>query len=274
MACQRLLPCINLCGMAIIPYVLNGGWTRGFNLFALTRIVILIGLVVLILLGMQALLSVLCGILETKGETICRLTCSLLRYVIIIVGLFYSLEALGFDTTTLLASLGIFSLAVSLGAKDMVADVLSGIMIVFSGEYQIGDIVEIAGFRGRVWGIGVRSTTIVNKDGNMKNISNRNVSNVMNLSRLNSRYNLNISVPYDQPLDKIKEMLDSELPAIGRGIDDIADGPVYVGVTNMESGYVTLGFYAECAEEDMDKVRNKMNTAVKALFEKHQIPIK
>ena len=260
--------------MAIIPYVLGGTWTRGFNLFAMTRIVIVIGLVVLILLGMKALLSVLCGILETKGETVCRLSCSLLRYAVVIVGVFFCLEALGVDTATLLASLGIFSLAISLGAKDMVADVLSGIMIVFSGEYQIGDIVEIAGFRGRVWEIGVRSTTLVNKDGNMKNISNRNVSNVMNLSRLNSRYNLHISIPYEQPLDKVKEMLDQELPAIGKKIDGIAHGPVYLGVTGMEAGFVTLGFYAECAEEDMDKVCDTMNVAVKALFEKHGIPIK
>ena len=265
---------MNSGNMAIIPYVLSGAWTRGFNLFALTRIIILTGGVVLILLGMKALFSLLSGILDTKGVTVCHLTFSLLRYVIIIAGVFFSLEALGFDPNTLLASLGIFSLAISLGAKDMVADVLSGIMIVFSGEYQIGDIVEIAGFRGRVWAIGVRSTTMVSKEGNMKNISNRNVSNVMNLSRLNSQYNMQISIPYDQPLDKVKEMLARELPAIGRGIDAIAKGPFFRGVTNMAEGYVTLGFYAECAEEDMDKVCDRMNIAIKALFEKHQIPMK
>ena len=260
--------------MAIIPYVLSGGWTRGFNIFALTRIVLITGGVLLILLAMKALLSVLCGILETKGETVCRLTCSLLRYVIIIVALFYALESLGFDTTTLLASLGIFSLALSLGAKDLVADVLSGIMIVFSGEYQIGDIVEIGGFRGRVWGIGVRSTTVVNKDGNMKNISNRNVSNVMNLSRLNSRFHMQIAIPYDQPLDKVKEMLARELPKISREIGDLADGPSFQGVTGLDAGYVNLGFCAECAEEDMDEVCDKVTCAIKALFEKHEIPFK
>ena len=260
--------------MTIIPYVMGGSWTRGFNLFALTRIVMLFGSVVLILLGMKALLSILCGILDTKGETICRLSFNLLRYVVVIVGLFFSLEALGFDTSTLLASLGIFSLAISLGAKDLVADVLSGITIVFSGEYQIGDIVEIAGFRGRVWEIGVRSTSIVNKDGNLKNISNRNVANVMNLSRLNSRYNMQVAIPYDQSMDKVQEMLAKELPRIGQEIDDIAHGPVYQGVTGMEAGYVSLGFYAECAEEDVGKVCDKMNRAIKALFEKYEIPIK
>jgi small conductance mechanosensitive channel len=223
---------------------------------------------------MKALLSVLCGFLETRGETICRLTCSLLRYVVIIVALFYALEALGFDPTTLLASLGIFSLALSLGAKDLVADVLSGIMIVFSGEYQIGDIVEIAGFRGRVWEIGVRSTTIVNKDGNMKNISNRNVSNVMNLSSLNSRCHVNLAIPYDQPLDHVREMLNRELPVLSRELGSLADGPAFLGVTGLDAGYVTLSFCAECAEEDMDEVCDKMTCALKSLFEKHDIPFK
>ena len=253
--------------MAILPYVLNGGWSRGFNLFALTRIVMIVLGIIIVLLGMKALLSVLCEVLETKGETICRLVGSLLRYALIIVGLFYALEALGFDTTTLLASLGIFSLAISLGAKDLVADVLSGIMIVFSGEYHIGDIVEIGGFRGRVWEIGVRTTTLVNKDGNMKNVSNRNVFNVMNLSRVNSRYTMKITIPYDQPLDKVKEILKKELPAIGREIDEIVSGPEYLGVTEIGSETVTLACCAECQEQNVDTVRNKMNVAMKELDE-------
>ena len=36
--------------LAIIPYVLNGSWTRGFNLFAMTRIVLLIMTIIRILL--------------------------------------------------------------------------------------------------------------------------------------------------------------------------------------------------------------------------------
>ena len=259
--------------LAIIPYVLSGGWSRGFNLFALTRIVMIVLGILVILLGMKALLSALCSVLETKGETICRLTSSLIRYALIIVGLFYGLEALGFDTSTLLASLGIFSLAISLGAKDLVADVLSGIMIVFSGEYQIGDIVEIGGFRGKVWAIGVRSTTLVNTDGNMKNVSNRNVSNVMNLSRVNTHYTMKISIPHGQPLDQVEAMLKKELPTIGKEIEEIVSGPDYQGVTEVGEN-ITLSFSAECQEQDVGKVRTKMNYAMMALFDRHQIPIK
>lgn len=259
---------------AIFSYVMNGNWARGFNLFALTRIVLIVLAITVLLLGLKLVISLLGNVLETRGETICRLTGSLLKYVIIVVGLFFSLESLGFDPTTLLASLGIFSLALSLGAKDLVADVLSGITIVFSGEYQIGDIVEIGGFRGRVWEIGVRSTTLVNRDGNMKNISNRNVSDVLNLSRMNTRYTMQISIPYSQPLNKVREILGEELPGIGKGIPEIASGPQYAGVVGIADGYMTLAFTVECDEQNTGVVRDKLNVAIKDLFDRHSIPIK
>ena len=260
--------------IAVFSYVLNGGWTRGFNLFALTRIVLLILGITILLLGLKLLLGVLNGILDTKGSTISRLICSLLKYVVIIIGIFMALESLGFDTTTLLASLGIFSLAISLGAKDLVADVLSGITIVFSGEYQIGDIVEIGGFRGRVWEIGIRTTTLVNGDGNIKNISNRNVSGVLNLSRMNTRYTMQISIPYNQPLSKIREILNEELPGIGREIPEIASGPEYSGVVGIADGFMTLAFTVECDEQNTGIVRSKLNVAIKDMFDRHDIPIK
>lgn len=260
--------------IAVFSYVLNGGWTRAFNLFAMTKIVLLFIGITILLLGLRLLQSLLNGILDTKGSTISRLLCSLLKYVIIIIGIFLALESLGFDTTTLLASLGIFSLALSLGAKDLVADLLSGITIVFSGEYQIGDIVEIGGFRGRVWEIGIRTTTLVNSDGNMKNVSNRNVSDVLNLSRMNTRYTMQISIPYNQPLSEIKKILSEELPGIGREINEIASGPEYAGVVGIADGYMTLAFTVECDEQNTGIVRTKLNVAIKDLFDRHSIPFK
>lgn len=138
---------------AIIAYVLNGRWSRGVNLFALTQIAIILVTVLLVLLGIDVLIGVVSGMVDNKGETVCQLVGSLVKYAVVLLALVGAFEALGFDTRTLLASVGVFSLAISLGAKDLVADVLSGISIVFSGEYQIDDIVEIGGFRGKVWEI-------------------------------------------------------------------------------------------------------------------------
>ncbi|MBO4915269.1 MAG: mechanosensitive ion channel [Oscillospiraceae bacterium] len=258
----------------LVTYVLNGDWTFGFNLFALTRIIIIVLGLVLLLLFFNVVFGVLSGVLDTRGKTICTLIDSLLTYVLIIAALYFSLESLGFNTKTLLDALGIFSLAISLGAKDLVADVLSGIIIVFSGEYKIGEIVEIAGFRGRVWDIGVRSTTLVNDDGNVKNISNRSIANVLNLSRMNSRCTMQLTVGNDQSIENIEEMLARELPALGSSIPEIIKGPDYVGVTAVSGGSSTLTFSAECREENLGAARAKMNVAVNRLFERYEIPVK
>ena len=258
----------------IISFVLGGQWTPGVNIFALTRIVLMIEDMVLALLIVGLVSGLIGYAMEARGRTITKLLEGLLKYIIVIVALFYAFDVLSFDTRTLLASLGIFSLAVSLAAKDLVSDILSGISLVFSGEYQIGDIVEIEGFEGRVWQIGVRSTTLVNSDGNIKSISNRNISNVTNLSRMNSWYTLQISVRCNQPLDQIEDMLTRELPAIGKGIHEIIHGPVYRGITAVGSGKATLSLAAECSEQDLGAVRSKLNLAILRIFERNNIPIR
>lgn len=260
--------------VAVIAYVLNGQWTFGYNLFALTRIVILLLMMTLTLLTLKLLIGLLGGALDTKGETVCHLVESLLRYVVIITGAFFIFQSLGFDTPTLLASLGIFSLAISLASKDLVADVLSGVIIVFSGEYQIGEIVEIAGFRGRVAEIGVRSTTLVSKEGNVKYMSNRNVSDVINLSRLNTHCMIQIGVASGQSLEKIEALIERELPGIGERVSGIVGDPVYRGVTGLSGGSLLLSFSAECSEEDYVSVRRDLNSQIIRLLEENDVSLR
>ena len=111
-------------------------------------------------------------------------------------------------------------------------------------------------------------------DGNIKCISNRNVSNVTNLSRMDSWYTLQISVRYDQPLNQIEDMLMRELPAIGEGIHEIIEGPVCRGITAAGSGKATLSLAAECSGQDLGAVRSKLNLAILRIFERNNIPIR
>lgn len=261
-------------GREIIAYVMSGRWTPGLNVFALTRIVLLIEGAVLAILIVGAVVGLISTMMAAKGRTITKLLGSLLQYIIAIVALFGAFDALGFDTRTLLASLGIFSLAISLGAKDLVSDIFSGVGLVFSGEYQIGDIVQIDGFKGRVWEIGVRSTMLVSTDGHIKNINNRDISNVTNLSRLNTWYTMQVSVNYHEPLDQVEDILAHALPAIGKSIGEITQGPIYRGITQVGSGKVTLALAAECREQDLGAVRSKLNLAILRLFEYNKISIR
>ena len=74
----------------------------------------------------------------------------------------------------------ILSLALSLGAQDLIKDILAGLAIVFDGSFHIGDVVEIGGTAGVVQEIGVRATKLTVEGNNTLYINNSEISRVLN----------------------------------------------------------------------------------------------
>ena len=258
---------------SLISFILRGQWTKGFNLFAFTGIFILLAEVAVAVTLLKFFVQLLSSAFGTRGETVCRLLLNLLSYGGVIVFVYFALYYLGFSPGTLLASLGLLSFAVSLGAKDLVTDILAGLSIVFDGEYQVGDIIEVGGYRGEVLEIGVRTTKLEGRGGNIKIIGNRDVKNVVNMTRMNSWYPLKINISADQSLDKVEAMLKEQLPRIGQSIPEIISGPYYKGVISIGKGSITLSIIAECNEADYHEVQRALNRAVQELFAEQEIRI-
>ena len=82
----------------------------------------------------------------------------------------------------MLASLGIVTFALTLGAQDLVKDILAGLSIVLEGHYKVGDEIEISGFKGTVLDVGIRTTKVEGAEGKILIIGNRDVKNVVNKS--------------------------------------------------------------------------------------------
>ena len=269
---------INRGEVSIISYVLNGGWEHSVNLFAVCRVLIFVAGAVLLIFAISLLVTLLDGILDTKGETISRLLGSILECVIAIAALFFAFDVMGVDTMALLASLGAFSLAISLGAKDLVADLFAGFGIVFSGKYVIGEKIEINDFLGRVCEVGIRTTTLLNEEGVIMQVSNRDVSSVKNLSRTNSWIILLVSVSRDHPLDKIEAVANRELSGVGRRVSGLISGPEYQGVSAVEyvnrfTPCITLVITAECNEDQIETIHYSLTEELMRMFEDNDIKV-
>ena len=249
-----------------IAFILRGKWTRGMNLFAIANVLFLFIQISVGTILLKALLRAVTMYLGTKGETIGRLFLSLANYISAIVFVFFTLSYIGIDTTTLVASLGLMTFALSIGAQDLVKDILAGLAIVFDGAYQVGDIIEVNGFRGKVLEVGVRSVKLEGRDGNILIIGNRDVKNVINKTRRNSWYRVEVSVSEGQDLKMIEALLRENLPKIGEKIPEIISGPFYGGIVSIGKGSVTMSIIAECEEEDYYSVQRKLNGAVVELF--------
>ena len=107
-----------------------------------------------------------------RTKTIFTLLDGFTKYACAIIIILLILGAFGVDTTALVASVGVLTLIVGLGAQSLIADIIAGIFIIFENEYNVGEIISIDGFRGTVLEIGIRSTKVIDAAGNIKIINN------------------------------------------------------------------------------------------------------
>ena len=189
---------------------------------------------------------------ERKGKTLISLLSSLLHYVAAIVILCWGLSILGVNVNAIVASVGIVALIVGFGAESLVADVVTGIFLLFENQYNVGDIVEVNGFRGTVKEIGIRTTSIVDTGDNIKIINNSEMKNILNRSDNISRAVSDIAIPYETDL----EALEGKLPQLMEDIfqkrqDVMLAPPRYLGVQQLADSSVILRFVVDVAEKDI-----------------------
>lgn len=82
----------------------------------------------------------------------------------------------GIDIAPLLAGAGIVGLAIGFGSQAIVRDVVTGFFILLENTYNVGDEVELAGKKGRVEEMNLRTTIIVDEEGNRFTIPNSSIS--------------------------------------------------------------------------------------------------
>ena len=189
---------------------------------------------------------------ERKGLTLISLFSSLLRYVAALVILCWGLSILGVNVNAIVASVGIVALIVGFGAESLVADVVTGIFLLFENQYNVGDIVEVNGFRGTVKEIGIRTTSIMDVGGNVKIINNSEMKNILNRSDNISRAVSDIAIPYETDLEALEAKLPELMQAIyAQRADVMLAAPQYLGVQQLADSSVVLRFVVEVAEKDI-----------------------
>ncbi len=227
-----------------------------------------------ILLNFSArLITALAFSKSQRSLTVSKLLYSFVKWVIVILTFLLVLGAWNVDTTAIIASAGIVTLAVSLGAQSLVADIISGLFIVIEGEYQVGDIVVIDDWRGTVKEIGIRTTKIEDAGGNIKIVNNSEIKTIINQTQALSVAKSTISIEYAESIPRVELIIKDNLDAVKAEIPEIIEGPYYKGVNALSASSVELLFVAKCQESDLYTVQRAMNRELKLLFDRHDIGI-
>ncbi len=117
------------------------------------------------------------------------------------------LPLLGFKLEPLLASAGVAGVALGLAAQTIVKDCLNGILILVEDQYNIGDVVRLAGLSGTVEAMSLRKTQVRDGDGTLYIIPNSQITTVANLTRDFSVATINVSVDFSAHPDEVMALL-------------------------------------------------------------------
>ena len=130
------------------------------------------------------------------------------RFIVWVIGIAIILDIFGIQIGPLVAGLGLFSVAVALGAQDFFKNLIAGILIIGEHRFQPGDRIEVIGeLHGIVETIGFRSTVIRTFDTAPMTIPNKDLSDVKVINHgemVNRRINWTINLVYSTSIEELE----------------------------------------------------------------------
>jgi small conductance mechanosensitive channel len=130
------------------------------------------------------------------------------------IGFIVALSAAGVETAALLGSLGVVGLTLGFALKDVISNIISGVLLHMDRPFTVDDLVEVDGKYGRVDLITLRTTRIVTNDGKMVAVPNAEVMNKTVVSYTNFphlRLDISVCVGVSEDLDNARRLLLSQV---------------------------------------------------------------
>lgn len=210
-------------------------------------LLIIIGAFIVVRIGSAAITNIFLPKRENalsfgkRSQTMATLLKSILRYVVYFIAGTMILGLFGVQVGTLLAGAGLVGLAIGLGAKNLIQDILTGFFILFEDQYAVGEFISTAGVSGTVEEVGLRVTRLKDAGGQIHFIPNGQITQVTNFSRYSLTAIVDIPVLYEENLDKAFEVLrQANIKAAVELEDLIAEVPEVLGVTALNPGRATI----------------------------------
>lgn len=119
-----------------------------------------------------------------RVKTLNQIIRSTTGIIINTIALIMILNELGLDTRPLIASAGILGVAFSLGAQNLMKDVINGFFILLEDQFGLGDTIKIGDHTGIVEKMNFRTVTLKDSSGNFHIIPNGEIKQVSVLKHI------------------------------------------------------------------------------------------
>jgi potassium efflux system protein len=200
---------------------------------------------------------------------------TIFRYIILVAGVILALNYLKIPWSKYSWLVAAASVGLGFGLQEIVANFVSGLIILLERPVRVGDVVTIDGTTGIVSRIQIRATTVTNWDNQELVVPNKDLitGKLMNwtLSSVVNRLSIKVGVAYGTDVDKVHRLIKNVAVDNPHVLNDPA--PL---VTFEEFGDSSLNFTLRCCITAIEKrfvIVHEINRAINEVLAREGIVI-
>ena len=198
---------------------------------------------------------------------------SMVKILLQILVVFAVAEMIGIKTASFIAILAAASFAIGMALQGSLGNFAAGVMILFFKPYRIGDIIEVAGMKGKVKSIQIFNTILVTPKNETVIVPNSTAigDKIINFSTEgNTRVDLYFHIPYEQDFSLVRDIV----MKIVKNHSLILDAPASsVDIEMYDSHNLQIGVFVFCKPDDYWTVFYDLNNAIKPALGQHGVKV-
>lgn len=205
--------------------------------------------------------------------TLKAMTMSVIKYVLFFIVILATMANFGIDVSSLLAGLGIAGAILGLAFQDFVKDIIAGFSIITENQYEVGDLIEIGDFKGRVTSVGLKTTRIRDYRGKVKIIANRNISEIINWSRHDTLAEVKVTANYETDPDKVLDVLEKVKQELDGSMEQMTGEIKIFPMSDLTENGITYTIQCKCKSYKHFAVQRAIRHEVYKAFKANKIKI-
>ncbi len=195
----------------------------GFTLGGILNAIVILVICILVMRILNALVGRMLDKAKHLDKTICGFIKTAAKILLWVLTVIIVCDALGISTTSLVALLSVVTLALSLSVQNIMSNLFSGITLLITKPFGVGDYVDISGKAGTVKSVGLFYTVLDTIDNTVVSIPNADATaaSVLNYSREpKRRVDFKFTASYDSPTEDVKAAIMDAINADDRILRD------------------------------------------------------
>ena len=203
--------------------------------------------------------------------TIERFLVWLVRWAVLACAFLFALSNLGVQIAPLIAGLSVAGVGVGLALQGPLSNYASGVTLIFTKPFKVGDIIEVHGYQGEVADIALPRTELLGLDGSRIIIPNKHIIGevIKNFSEYR-KLEFNVGIGYDEDVDKALKVIETIL----KGNKLIpSNQPIKVGIRDFGDSAINLQAYVWVFQSNYQEIKFAVNKAIINEFRLNNVSI-